>query len=186
MLGKRNLPLLTKKIYRDIFTFPVKDYYKSAGFDFEKEDFEVPAMEFIRCYHQLLKDAALFPDVRKVLEYFKDKGLKQCILSAMEHNSLIDSLKDKGILEYFDLIAGINDHYAHSKNEVGMKLIDQLSFEKGEILMVGDSLHDLEVADELGIECLLIANGHQSKKRLTARTGNVVDDIRQVQDLVDG
>ncbi len=185
MLSRRNLPLLTKEIYREIFTFPVRDYYKSAGFDFEKENFEVPAMEFIRCYHQLLKNSSLFPHVRKVLEKIKNKGIKQCILSAMEHNSMVDSLKDKNIFEFFDLVAGIDDHYAHSKTNVGMKLIEQLPFGKEEILMIGDSLHDLEVADELGVECLLIANGHQSKERLTAHTGNVVDDISQVQELVD-
>lgn len=186
LLQQRNLPLLTKKVYRSIFTFPVKEYYRAAGFDFEKEDFEMPALEFIRCYHQLLKNSNLFPDVVQMLEYFKDKGIKQCILSAMEHNSLVDSLKEKNIFGYFDIVAGIDDHYAHSKTEVGMKLIRQLPFEKEKILMIGDSLHDLEVADELGIECLLIANGHQSKERLTAHTEDVIDDIGGVIGMVPG
>lgn len=185
MLRQRNLPLLTKKVYRRIFTFPVRDYYHAAGFDFEKEDFEKPAIEFIRCYHRLLKDSTLFPHVKPVLEYFKEKGTMQCILSAMEHDSLVESLKDKGIFGYFDLISGIDDHYAHSKTDVGKKLIGQLPFENDEILMIGDSLHDLEVADDLGIECLLIANGHQSKERLTEKTGNVIDEIKEVKEVVE-
>ena len=186
MLRKRSLPPLTREVYRRIFTFPVRDYYHAAGFDFEKEDFEKPAMEFIRCYHQLLDDSTLFPHVRQVLEYFKEKGIMQCILSAMEHESLVGSLIDKDIFEYFDIVAGINDHYAHSKTEVGMKLLEQLPFENGEMLMIGDSSHDLEVAEELGIACLLIANGHQSKERLTAVTENVIDDILEVMERVVG
>lgn len=184
MLRQRNLPLLTKEVYRRIFTFPVKDYYSAAGFDFEKEDFEKPAIEFIRCYHRLLEDSVLFPHVGQVLEYFKKKGIVQCILSAMEHDSLTASLKDKKIFRYFDIVAGINDHYAHSKTEVGIELIAQLPFGKSDILIIGDSLHDLEVADALGVDCLLIANGHQSKERLTARTKNVIDDLPEVKKVL--
>lgn len=185
VLQQRNLPLLTKQVYRRIFTFPVKEYYRAAGFDFEKEDFEIPAMEFIRCYHQLLKDSNLFHNVVGVLQQFKDKGIAQSILSAMEHDSLVSSLKDKNIYGYFDFVSGINDHYAHSKTEVGRELMEKMPFGKNEILMVGDSLHDLEVADKLGIDCLLIAKGHQSKERLTARTENVIDDISGILDLPD-
>jgi phosphoglycolate phosphatase len=32
--------------------------------------------------------------------------------------------------------------------------------------MVGDTLHDVEVAEALGISCVLIAQGHQSRERL--------------------
>ncbi len=186
MLKQRNLPLLTKNVYRRIFTFPVKDYYRAAGFDFEKEDFEIPAMEFIRYYHQLLKDSRLFPNVVKVLGYFNDKGITQSILSAMEHDSLVASLKDKKIYRYFDFVLGINDHYAHSKTETGRELIGKMNFGKNEMVMIGDSLHDLEVADKLGIDCLLIANGHQSKERLTARTKNVIDAIGGVIEVILG
>jgi len=36
--------------------------------------------------------------------------------------------------------------------------------------MIGDSLHDYEVASNLGVQCLLIAQGHQSYARL-AKSG---------------
>ncbi|MCK4288095.1 MAG: HAD hydrolase-like protein, partial [Bacteroidales bacterium] len=37
LLEHRNIENLTKEIYKEIFTFPVKDYYSKAGFDFTKE-----------------------------------------------------------------------------------------------------------------------------------------------------
>ena len=40
LLKKRNLPLLHVDKYKDIFTFPVKDYYSQLGFDFTTEPFE--------------------------------------------------------------------------------------------------------------------------------------------------
>ena len=37
LLSERNLNLLTIEKYREVFTFPVIDYYKAVAFDFEKE-----------------------------------------------------------------------------------------------------------------------------------------------------
>ena len=41
LLSSRNLPLLTLERYRDIFDFPVKNYYEKLGFNFKKESFEI-------------------------------------------------------------------------------------------------------------------------------------------------
>ena len=36
-LQKRNLPELSDDRYMEVFTFPVQEYYKAVGFDFDKE-----------------------------------------------------------------------------------------------------------------------------------------------------
>jgi phosphoglycolate phosphatase len=182
VLEKRGLELLDKQRYREIFTFPVKDYYTEAGIDLNKEAFEIPAMEFIKLYHKSLHSADLFPCVKDVLKSFKNRGYYQAVLSAMEHESLEASLKEKGVFIYFDIITGINDHYAHSKLEIGKELMNSIHFKRGEMLLIGDSLHDLEVADELGIECVLVANGHQSYERLLEKTPNVLHQLSEIMD----
>ena len=47
--------------------------------------------------------------------------------------------------------------------------------------MLGDSLHDLDVANAMGVRCILVANGHQAKDILVKNWDNVVDDIREVK-----
>ena len=180
LLEERGLELLDKQRYRNIFTFPVKQYYLKAGICFDKEAFEIPAKQFIELYHENLHSADLFPCVKEVLEVFKKRGYYQAILSAMEHESLETSLKDKGVYPYFDAITGINDHYAHSKLEIGKELMNTIRFDKNDILLIGDSLHDLEVSDELGIECVLVANGHQSYERLAERAPTVLRKLSEV------
>ena len=118
LLQARGLPLLEKKRYLEIFTFPVKEYYQKAGFDFTVEPFETPAAEFMSLYYNLLPEARLFPCAGEVLQQLKDAGYRQIIVSAMEHDSLEQSLKDKGIYHYFYGVYGINDIYAHSKADV--------------------------------------------------------------------
>lgn len=180
LLTKRHIPILDKEKYRDIFTFPVRKYYEFAGFDFEREPFDKPALEFITLYHQHLHKADLFPVVKNLLNQFQSRGFYQSILSAMEHESLLMSLENLDIIDFFDEISGINDHYAHSKLDIGKDLLEKMNFHSNEIILIGDTLHDLEVANELGLDCLLIANGHQSKKRLLEKSSFVVDDLSEL------
>ena len=180
LLSDRKLRLLDKISYREIFTFPVKEYYEKAGFNFSLEPYEVPAMQFIALYYSHLDVVNLFPEVKKVLQFFHRKGYNQSILSAMEHEKLMSSLKEKGIIHFFENITGIDDHYAHSKVEIGKDLIRKIPFSKPEIVMVGDTLHDLEVANELGVDCVLIANGHQSKERLLGNNAIVINNLEDI------
>lgn len=180
VLRKRNLPIINIEQYRTHFTFPVKDYYQAIGFDFEKENFEVPAMEFINDYYTNLSNANLHTCVLDVLDYFKKRGYTQLVLSAMEHQNLIKSLTEKGIVNYFEEIKGIDDHYATSKLEMGRNLMRQLKIDPTTTLMVGDTTHDLEVATGLGIECILVSSGHQSEERLLKTTTNVIAKLRDI------
>ena len=183
LLKERNIPLLDISKYKEIFTFPVQEYYKNAGFDFSKEDFSIPATEFIDHYLENLESTDIFEHSINTLDYCMSLGLKQYILSAMEHQSLIETLNARGLTKYFTDISGIGDHYARSKTESGKKLIDSIGIHESEILMIGDTVHDLEVAKELGIECLLISNGHQSKERLLKETTDVINSIAELQEL---
>ena len=79
LLIERNLPLLSIKKYKSIFTFPVKTYYEKLGFDFTIENFEVPANQFIKNYTKLLPKAALFNKSEKTLQLIKQKGIKQFV-----------------------------------------------------------------------------------------------------------
>ena len=185
VLERRGLARLDMKRYREIFTFPVKAYYQKAGFDFSEEDFEKPAMEFIKQYYENLPRADLFGPVPSMLKELSNKGYHQSILSAMEHDSLLQSLTDKNVLNHFDIVSGINDHYANSKLDIGIELLKKTGFSKNETLFIGDTLHDFEVGSELGIKVLLIANGHQSKERLLSKTPNVVNDITDVLRFLD-
>jgi phosphoglycolate phosphatase len=71
---------------------------------------------------------------------------------------------------YFDHVCGVDNLYGHSKLDLGRALLTRLALPPHRVLLIGDSLHDHEVADALGTRCLLVAQGHQSYARL-ARSG---------------
>lgn len=181
LLKKRELELLTPVSYREVFAFPVEDYYAAIGFDFSKEDFAIPAREFIDLYNEQVGACSLHPDAFDVLNRIQEKKIRQFVLSAMKENMLEQTLKEQQIYSYFEAIAGLNHHYATSKIERGEELIEKHKIDKNQTTMIGDTIHDFEVAEQLGIKCILIANGHQSAERLKS-TGTVV--IENLGDLL--
>lgn len=177
LLERRNLPLLDFTRYREVFTFPVRDYYIRLGFDFSIEPFEIPAMEFIEEYRNNLPEARLHKGCVEVLKTFRDKGYQQFILSAMEQEALTNSVNSFGIEKFFNEIRGIQDHFAHGKDHLVHEMIRRNNLYGFETLLIGDTLHDAEVALEAGIHCLLVASGHQAKSRLTGTGIPVADNI---------
>ena len=180
LLRERGLPLLTREHYLKVFNFPVKDYYQALGFDFEKEPFDVPALQFMDNYHGMLPNALLFDEVKVTLAFLKEQGYKQLVLSAMEQKSLVQSIRKLGIYEYFEAIAGIEDHFAHGKIDRGRLLFEKLGLNGKNCLLIGDTLHDEEVASELSCSCVLVANGHQSKERLMVNGNVVVSSLKEL------
>jgi phosphoglycolate phosphatase len=180
LLKERNLPLTEKNNYREIFSFPVQHYYKTLGFDFEKEDFSIPAHQFIDLYKKGFDGCAMQKYAFEVLQQFQDNGIRQFVLSAMEHEMLEKTLTKKGISEFFSDVAGLQDHYAVSKIEQGRQLIKKHQIDIHKTWLIGDTIHDFEVAAELGVNCILVADGHQSKQRLLGTGAAVIDNLSEL------
>ncbi|MEI8006066.1 MAG: HAD hydrolase-like protein [Bacteroidota bacterium] len=181
MLKNRGLSMVNLDFYRSVFTFPVRDYYRQLGYDFEKEAFEKVGMEFMVLYNQRQKECRLHKEVLSVLEAFRQQGLGQSILSAREQNELITETIDLGVRAYFTKVYGLDDHYAHGKTDVGLKLIRDLALEPSSLLFVGDTMHDAEVACEIGIDCILIHNGHHNEERLRTCSFPVISNLNELK-----
>ena len=183
LLSDRNLTLLTIERYLDVFTFPVRDYYAQIGFDFQNEPFEIPALQFIAIYNKVVTLCGLYDEVVPVLTGFQNRGMRQFILSAMEQKQLVKTVSENGISDFFEDLCGLDNHYAHSKVDNAKLLIRNNDLNPDRTLLIGDTIHDYEVAQSIGCSCILIANGHQSKARLLSTGARVVDNLNQIKCL---
>ena len=171
---------ITLEKYREIFKFPVKDYYIKLGFDLEKESFEECGLEFIKEYENHRYEAELYPEVSDLLPKLMAVGISHSILSA-QHQSLLDDITQfYNIRHYFIKIIGLDNHYARSKIDNGIKLIKKLPLASKEILMIGDTEHDFEVAQAMGIDCFLLSQGHHCPARLGKTGAKVFQDLNDV------
>lgn len=184
LMGRRGLGSVTPESYRELFAFPVKQLYRRLGFDLAQENWDALAQEF---HDAFLSDPGirLQPDARGCLEALRLRGLRQSVLSASEQSILRDTMHAFGITPYFTHIHGLDDLYAHSKVEQGRALLRALPEPPEATLLIGDTTHDHEVAEALGIRCLLIADGHQSRPRLARCGCPIVEGLGSVLPWID-
>lgn len=179
LLRKRNLPEQTLEQYRQRFDFPVIRYYERAGFCFDRESFEALSVHFITEYEARRHECALFENAREVLETLADNHTL-AILSAYKQNTLESLIEHHGLNPYFKAIQGHTDIYANGKEASARILMEQLQVDPKTTLMIGDTLHDLEIAQHIGVDCVLVAHGHQDAQRLHASGTRVVNNLSEI------
>lgn len=183
ILKRRKMNAITLENYREIFGFPVKDYYIKLGFDFDRESFENSGLEFIKEYEKNCFKAKLYPQVIPLLNELQKLGISHSILSA-QHQILLDDLTQYyNIRNQFIGIIGLDNHYAHSKVENGVNWIKHLKMNPKEILMIGDTDHDFEVASTMGINCILLSHGHNCISKLQSTGAMVINDLMELSEL---
>jgi phosphoglycolate phosphatase len=175
LLRRRGLPELTAARYAEIFDFPVRDYYARAGFDFSKESFEALGAEFMADYERRRCECRLRPDAMDALRRLAESGLEQSVLSAYRHDTLETLLEHHGVRPFLTHVIGASNIYAAGKEEEARRLLAALDAEPDAVVLIGDTVHDFDVARSIGVHCRLLFSGHQSRQRL-ARCGPTVYD----------
>jgi len=186
LLRRRELPLLTQEQYRSRFDFPVIDFYIGMGFDFEKESFDSIAHDYHAEYVRKVKECRLQPGAREILHAFDEVGLSQSLLSAYQRERLKEAVTFFNLDVHFTKLIGMNDYYAHSKVENGKRWVNELPYNPGEILFIGDTCHDYEVAQAMGTDCILVTFGHQNRDRLAPCGVPLVDSLQAGRQFVLG
>ena len=158
--------------YREVFCFPVIDYYEKIGL--EREKFPMYAPEWVREYNARESEAHIFDGVSELMNFFSKENLPQYLLSATEKGMLTSQVKRLGIEGVFEEIIGQKTIEAHGKIGAALEFIGRVKPQKA--LFIGDSLHDYEVACAIGCDCVLLACGHQDRARLMATGCAVFDD----------
>ncbi|MCP4749626.1 MAG: HAD family hydrolase [Proteobacteria bacterium] len=177
MLSKRNLPGIDHRTYLDIFDFPVQDYYAKAGFDFYSESFESLAVEYCDVYAERVEECELQKDAWSVLDSLNSNHVSQTILSATGQDSLENMINHFDLKAFFNLIVGQNNQLAVGKIEKGKQLLKEIDIEADKTVLIGDTTHDVEVAEALGIDCVLVQNGHHAESKLNKTSATVVKDL---------
>jgi phosphoglycolate phosphatase len=115
------------------------------------------------------------------LEHIRNEGIKQVILSASQQENLEEQVRHFKIIDYFDRLMGLDHCHATSKVDIGKAWLRESGFDKKEVLLVGDTLHDYETACEIGCDCILLVSGHQSKGRISCLGVPVIESLSEVK-----
>lgn len=184
LLEKRGQPQVSMDFYREHFQFPVQRYYDVLGFDPERDPFSSISHEFIDAYEMRRTECLLYAGVQAALGHWRDIGVEQVILSAYRQPKLIEIVAHYELNDYFDRLIGLDNIYAEGKTGNAQLHVETIPHEPHELLLVGDTIHDFEVAEAIGADCVLIAHGHNSADRLRATGAAVVESLEELIDRV--
>ena len=174
--GLEEIPSIER--YREIFDFPIEEYYRGLGFDFEKEPYEYLAPIWVALYNANAEKAGLCTNVKETMERVAENGIEQSVLSACELGMLERYLGKLGVREHLVEVMGLDNIHARSK--LALAYAWKEKHKDAKVLMVGDTTHDHETAEALGADCVLYAGGHQSREKLERCGCPIIDDISEI------
>ncbi len=179
----RGLPPIDGAQYQELFGFPLQEYCVRLGF--APEEFPALSAEFSQFYEARRLECGLQPGAAQVLETVARAGLGQVVLSAYQQPFLTQIVAHYGLQPHFAAVAGLDNPYAEGKAARGKRLLADLGWVPEQVLLIGDTDHDSEVAQALGVDCVLFPSGHQHARRLQACGVPLVQGLGEVLGLLD-
>ncbi|MBY5992168.1 HAD family hydrolase [Ferrimonas balearica] len=164
LLDEQGMAATSLADYRDAFCHPVETYYRNLGL-VEKLDFDTICQRFGLAYRAARDTLSLHPGAQPLLARLAQTHT-QSLLSASAQPSLEHCLAHHEIAHCFDHVYGLDNHHAACKIDRGHELLAAAGVSARETVLVGDTDHDHEVAAALGVDLILIADGHQSARSL--------------------
>ena len=153
--------------YRENFAFPCRPFYGQIGMDVPDAEWDALAREYHETYSR--RPVRLNAETIAALERVKASGAKQSIISALRQDLLDAQTRAFGVAPYMACIYGTDNLDGASKLDRALELMSRIAPAAGEtpdVVLIGDALHDKEVADALGVRCVLCAQGSHSARRL--------------------
>lgn len=181
LLGRRGRPPISEADYRQNFGFPVIRFYEYLGFDTDVDSFDRVSREFIDDYEaRWFKECILHPEAAETLTELSALGMSHSVLSAAKQEALHSGIHYYGLHQHFVELVGTDNIHALGKIEQGRQWMQRQNRHPREVVLIGDTLHDFEVAQAIGTECILMAHGHHTAERLAATGAPVVHSLKEL------
>jgi phosphoglycolate phosphatase len=145
------------------------------------EHFQKVMQVFLARYENHLLDAtALYPDVRKTLDYFRDK--KRVVVSNKVHRLTVAVLRGLGVETEFDAILG-GDSALEKKPHPALlnDVLHRFDVPRDRAIIVGDGDTDMEAGKRAGIITCGVTYGLGDRdKLLAAQPDFIIDNLREL------
>ncbi len=137
---------------------------------------------------QLAVETEMVPAValRPVLAALRGRGLRLGLATNDTEIPARAHLERAGVLDLFDFVAGCDSGYG-GKPAPGQLLAfaAKLGLVPGRVIMVGDSVHDLDAGRAAGMHAVAVLTGIATKAELAPHADVVLDDISQLGAWID-
>ncbi len=103
--------------------------------------------------------APLFPGVAEVLKILSERGLLLAIATAEGRPALQQQLHHHGIAQYFQVLRTASDGFNKPHPQMLWDVIEQVGGSTDKTLMIGDTMADMALAKNAGVDALGVLYG---------------------------
>lgn len=141
--------------------------------------FEIVHKEFLKNMYDYVK---VIPFVENTLKLFKERNIKQYLLTSDSFENTEKTIKSVGLYSYFDEIHG-RESFALPKYTglPSKKLCKQNNLDPASVLCIGDSKMDYDMAINSSCNHLIVASGQNTSFTLRSFSRNVVDSLSYIE-----
>ena len=183
MLKMRKKAPIDIDFYKECIGVPIIKFYERV-FELEKEDYSIIIKQYNEGYLRHLESCGLTDGAVEAVEFFKNRGARQAIVSSSNNEQLCKNIKKYKLDGCFEAVLGSADYYAGSKIDRARDYLEKTNAQKGNVLVIGDLEHDAEMAAELGADCVLLRSGHEHISRLKKAQVPLIDDLHELIKLI--
>ena len=152
--------------YRETFFFPVSKFYKFLGLPSTGVKYDILAKRYIKMYRDRFMQCKLHCKVKETLKELESLAISHSILSAGHQNDIENFTRYYEVSQFMAKIDGADNIEARGKEDRACEHLDSLDLKPAQALIVGDTIHDWEVAQSIGCKAILFELGHIKKDRL--------------------
>ena len=123
----------------------------------------------------------LFPGVPTMLGRLRDGGRKLAIATGKSRKGLDRSLETCGLQSYFAASRCADETEPKPHPAMLNELMRELALASHDLLMIGDTSHDLDMAASAGVDAIAVTYGAHSEEALRAKAPKSV--VGSVEEL---
>jgi len=146
--------------------------------------------EVADCYRRnalanVLHASELFPGVKSSLTSLHQQDYYLAVATGKGRTGLDAALKHSGIAEFFHITRCADETRSKPHPQMLEEILTDLNLNKDQAVMVGDTVYDIDMANNLGMDSIAVTYGVHSSELLQASAPNyLINDITELQDLV--
>lgn len=135
--------------------------------------------------HFLQRDdgTTLFDGAREMIEDLRERGYMLAVATGKSRRGLDRALQDTGLRSFFDTTRCADEGFAKPHPGMLVTILDTLATQAEHALMIGDTTHDLNMANAARVPAVAITHGAHERDALAAcKPLIMVEGIQQLRD----
>lgn len=125
----------------------------------------------------------LFEGVEEMLAQFKQEGYLLAVATGKGRSGLDKAMKGTGIGRFFDITRCADETISKPHPLMVNEIIEEMSVSRGKAVIIGDSVHDMAMAENAGIASIAVLCGANNNAQL--KQYNPLFTLQQTTQLVE-